>query len=128
MVSILPIFAISLGASLGALLRWCFSQNFNPILATLPLGTLASNLVGGYLVGLTVSWLGAHPEFPPEVRLLLVTGFLGGLTTFSTYSAEVVSLMTDGRYAWALGVALIHLMGSFALTALGMATYRWMAQ
>jgi CrcB protein len=127
MVSINPIFAISLGASLGALLRWCFSQNFNPVFATLPLGTLASNLVGGYLVGLSVSWLGAHPEFPPEARLLIVTGFLGGLTTFSTYSAEVVTLMTNGRYASALGVALVHLVGSFALTALGMATYRWIA-
>jgi CrcB protein len=126
MVNILPIFAISLGASLGALLRWCFSQNFNPVIASLPLGTLTSNLVGGYLIGLSVSWLGAHPEFPPEARLLIVTGFLGGLTTFSSYSAEVVTLMSDGRYAWALACASVHLIGSFALTALGMATYRWM--
>lgn len=126
MASILPIFAISLGATLGALLRWCLSQNFNPVLAGLPLGTLTSNLLGGYLVGLSVAWLGAHPEFPPEARLLIVTGFLGGLTTFSSYSAEVVTLMSDERYAWALACASVHLIGSFALTAAGMATYRWM--
>ena len=125
---LLSILAISLGASLGALLRWQFSLNWNPLLPELPLGTLAANLVGGYLIGLSVAWLGAHSEFPPELRLLLVTGFLGGLTTFSTYSAEVVGLLAAGRYAWALGVALIHLAGSFALTAAGMATYRALAR
>jgi CrcB protein len=124
-MTILPILAISVGASLGALLRWWFSLNFNPVIAHFPLGTLASNLVGGYLVGLSVAWLSAHPEFPPEVRLLVVTGFLGGLTTFSTYSAEVVGLITQGQILWATGVALIHLAGSFALTALGLSTYRW---
>ena len=94
----------------------------------LPLGTLAANLLGGYLVGLSVAWLGAHAELPAEVRLLVVTGFLGGLTTFSTYSAEVVTLLSNERYAWALTCAATHLLGSFALTAAGMITYRTLAR
>ena len=125
---ILAILAVSLGAALGALLRWWLGLTLNALLPSLPPGTLAANLIGGYLIGLSVAWLGAHSEFPPEVRLLVVTGFLGGLTTFSSYSAEVVGLLVNGRYAWALACALVHLLGSFALTALGMATYRALAR
>jgi CrcB protein len=127
-MNVLPILAISLGAALGALLRWSLSLAFNPLLPQLPLGTLAANLLGGYLIGLAVAWLGAHSEFPAEVRLLVVTGFLGGLTTFSTYSAEVVGLLASQRYAWAFACASAHLAGSFLLTAAGMASYRWLAR
>jgi CrcB protein len=127
-MNLLPVIAISLGASLGALLRWVLSLNFNPVYAHIPLGTLAANLLGGYLIGISIAWLGAHAELPVEVRLLIVTGFLGGLTTFSTYSAEVVGLLLSGRYAWALACALLHLIGSFTLTAAGMATYRLLAR
>jgi CrcB protein len=123
-MTLLPILAISIGASIGALLRWAFSTAFNPLFPLLPLGTLCANLLGGYLIGISVAWLGAHSEFPAEVRLLIVTGFLGGLTTFSTYSAEVVGLIASERYAWALACASVHLLGSFALTAAGMASYR----
>ena len=122
--TLLSVIAISAGASLGALLRWLLAVRFNPGWAALPLGTLFANLAGGYLVGLAIGWLGHHPELPPQLRLFVVTGFLGGLTTFSTYSAEVVSHLYEGRYGPALLVAGTHLAGSLVLTALGFATAR----
>ena len=118
------VLAISVGAALGALLRWVFSINFNPMLPDLPLGTLMANLVGGYVIGVAIAWLGQRPDLPPEVRLFLVTGFLGGLTTFSTFSAEVVAQLAAGRVGWALTIGVTHLTGSLLLTALGMATVR----
>jgi CrcB protein len=119
--------AISAGASLGALLRWWLALRLNGVLTGMPLGTLAANLVGGYCIGLAVAWLGAHPEFPPQVRLFVVTGLLGGLTTFSTFSAEVVQQLQTAQFGWALATAAAHLAGSLALTAAGIATFRWLA-
>lgn len=116
--------AISAGASLGALLRWMLGLRLNPLLPAFPLGTLAANLVGGYAIGLVLGWLSQHPELPPQVRLFLVTGLLGGLTTFSTFSAEVFSHLEGGRMGWALLVAGAHLLGSVVLTGLGLATVR----
>ena len=116
--------AISLGATLGALLRWQLSLRLNAVLPALPLGTLAANLVGGYFVGIAMGWLAQHPELPPQARLFIVTGLLGGLTTFSTFSAEVVAHLENGRLGWALAVAVTHLVGSLLLTALGLATVR----
>jgi CrcB protein len=121
---LLSIAAVSAGASLGALLRWFLSLHLNPLLPALPLGTLTANLVGGYAVGVALGWLALHPELPPQARLFIVTGLLGGLTTFSTFSAEVVTHLQDGRLAWALGLAGIHLAGSLVLTWLGLATVR----
>jgi CrcB protein len=118
----LSVAAISAGAALGALLRWVLGLQFNDVLPDFPLGTLAANLLGGYLIGLALGWLGQHPELPPQVRLFLVTGFMGGLTTFSTFSAEVVNHLVHGRHGWAVLVALTHLAGSLALTGLGLAT------
>jgi CrcB protein len=118
------VLAISLGAAIGAVLRWIFSVRFNALVPDLPLGTLMANLLGGYLIGVIVAWLGQRPDLPPEVRLFLVTGFLGGLTTFSTFSAEVVSQIQAGRLGWALTIGVTHLTGSLLLTALGMATVR----
>ena len=118
--------AIAAGASAGALLRWALSLRLNPLLPALPLGTLAANLLGGYCIGLVLAWLSHRPDLPPELRLFLVTGLLGGLTTFSTFSAEVVGQLQDGQPAWALAIAGAHLMGSLALTALGIATVRWL--
>lgn len=115
---------MSAGAALGALLRWALSVRLNSLLPALPLGTLAANLVGGYCVGLALGWLAQHPELPPQVRLFLVTGLLGGLTTFSTFSAEVVAHLEQGRLGWALAIAGAHLAGSLLLTALGLATAR----
>ena len=118
---VLAVFAIFSGAGLGALLRWGLGLRLNPLFPTLPLGTLAANLVGGLLIGFAVAWLGRHPGLPPELRLFAITGFLGGLTTFSTFSAEVVTLFTRGEYGWGLAAAGSHLAGSLVLTAGGMA-------
>jgi len=117
--------AISAGAALGAVLRWLLGIRLNPLLPNFPLGTLAANLLGGYAIGLVLGWLALRPDLPPEVRLFLVTGLLGGLTTFSTFSAEVVGQLASGRMGWALTIALTHLAGSLLLTALGLATVRW---
>jgi fluoride exporter len=122
------ILSISAGASLGALLRWVRAGRFNPLHDSFPLGTLAANLLGGYLIGLAVAYFGERPDLSPEVRLFVVTGFLGGLTTFSTYSAEVVMLMNEARFLPAFTVAAVHLLGSFALTALGIATVHLVRQ
>ena len=97
--------AVGTGAALGAWLRWILGVLFNPVFPTVPLGTLAANLVGGYLIGVCVEWLGLHADLPPEVRLFAVTGFLGGLTTFSTFSSEAVGLLARGQSGWALAQA-----------------------
>ncbi len=120
----LSILAIFFGAGLGALMRAGFNVLTVGLASVIPLGTLLSNLVGGYLIGLAVAYFGNNPNLSPEWRLLVVTGFLGGLTTFSSFSAEVVSFMQRGEFSWALGTALVHLMGSLALTFLGILTYQ----
>jgi CrcB protein len=116
------ILAISLGASLGAVMRWGLSVGMNHWLPTLPLGTLSANLVGGYLIGLAIAVFSDMPQLPPEWRLFVITGFLGGLTTFSTFSAEVVAALQQGRLAWALATVSVHVLGSLALTLAGLAT------
>lgn len=114
--------AISVGASLGAILRWLLANGLNALLPTLPPGTLAANLLGGYLIGVAVAFFAQHPSLPPAWRLFVITGFLGGLTTFSTFSAEVVNNLAAGRTGWALATAAVHLLGSVAMTVLGMGT------
>jgi CrcB protein len=115
----LPIVAVFGGAGLGALLRWWLGSLLNPVFPTVPLGTLAANLIGGLLVGAAGAFFGHHAGVPPEWRLLIITGFLGGLTTFSTFSLEVVTLIVRQEYAWALGTAGAHLAGSLLLTGVG---------
>jgi CrcB protein len=116
--------AIAAGAVLGAWLRWGLSYWLNPKLAHLPLGTLTANLVGGYLIGVAVAVFAAHPAISPVWRLVIVTGFLGSLTTFSTFSAESVALVQGGAYGPALLHAGLHLFGSIAATFAGIATVR----
>ena len=111
---------------MGALLRWLLAGRLNPLFPALPPGTLAANLIGGYLVGIAVAVFANAPQLSPQARLFVVTGFLGGLTTFSTFSAEVVTQLQQGHTAWALATALAHLLGSFALTALGIGTVAWL--
>jgi CrcB protein len=125
-VSALAVFAIFVGAGLGALLRWSLGLRLNPLFPTLPLGTLAANLLGGLLIGLALAWFNRHPGLAPEARLLIVTGFLGGLTTFSTFSAEVADLLLRGQYLWGLGAAAVHLIGSLTMTITGIALIHWL--
>jgi len=100
-------------------------MRLNPLFVPLPLGTLAANLVGGYLIGVALGVFADAPQLSPQARLFIVTGFLGGLTTFSTFSAEVVTQLQHGHTAWALATAFAHMVGSFAMTALGLATVAW---
>ena len=116
------VIAISLGAALGALLRWGLGVGLNHLFPAVPPGTLAANLVGGYLIGLAMALFAQAPDVPPEWRLFVITGFLGGLTTFSTFSAEVVAAMQQGRIGWAAATIGTHVMGSLGLTLLGLAT------
>jgi CrcB protein len=120
------ILAICIGASLGALLRWWLGLVLNGLFPTIPPGTLAANLVGGYLVGLAIAFFGTYAAIAPEWRLLVITGFCGGLTTFSTFSAELVALLQQGRAAWALAAAAAHLAGSLLMTFAGIATMLWL--
>ncbi len=114
----LPVLAICIGASAGALARWGLGLWLTPG-GIIPWGTLAANLIGGYLVGICIAVFQAMPQLDPVWRLLLITGFLGGLTTFSTFSAEVVGFLMAERYVLALGVATAHVVGSLLLTIAG---------
>jgi fluoride exporter len=116
--------AVGIGGAAGAWLRWGLSYWLNPRVPAVPLGTLAANVVGGYLVGIAVALFAAHPALSPFWRLLIITGFLGGLTTFSTFSAENVLLLGTGAWGAALLHAGLHLVGSLVATAAGIATYR----
>ncbi len=119
--------AVGVGAAIGAWLRWGFSVMWNTLNPALPYGTLAANLLGGYLIGLAVGFFDSHPGLPPEWRLLAITGFLGGLTTFSTFSSEALSNLMSGDYGWALLHVASHLGGALLLVALGLWTYRILA-
>lgn len=118
-----PILAISAGSALGALLRWGLGSRLNSIFPLVPPGTLIANLIGGYIVGIAIGYFAQAPEVAPEWRLLIITGFCGGLTTFSTFSAEVVSLLQQGRLAWAMGAVAIHVSGSLVMTLAGLLTW-----
>ena len=123
----LSIIAICIGACVGALSRWQLGLWLNPSSADngiFPWGTLAANLIGGYLIGLCVGVFQNMPQLAPEVRLLCITGFLGALTTFSTFSVEVVSMLQQGRIVLALLTAAVHLLGSLLLTYFGLYTVK----
>ena len=111
--------AVAIGAVLGAWSRLALGLALNKMLPDLPLGTLAANLAGGLMIGAAVAWLGRHPELSPVYRLFFVTGFLGALTTFSTFSAESLELLQRGEFGWALGHSVVHLAGCLAAAAIG---------
>jgi fluoride exporter len=115
--------AVGVGAVLGAWLRWGAGVWLNGLFPALPPGTLLVNLVGGYLVGLAVAYFAQQPHLPPEWRLFIITGFLGGLTTFSTFSAEVVDLLQQGRLGWAAATVSGHVLGSLLMTLAGLASF-----
>ena len=116
------ILAVAIGATLGALLRWQLGTRLNSIFPTIPPGTLAANLIGAYVVGLGIAFFATFSAISPEWRLLVITGFCGGLTTFSTFSAEITTLLQQGRITWALGAVAAHVVGSVAMTFAGIAT------
>jgi CrcB protein len=116
------ILAISLGAALGALLRWQLGSRLNSLFPEIPPGTLAANLVGAYVVGIGIAFFATFSAISPEWRLLVITGFCGGLTTFSTFSVEITTLLQQGRISWALGAVAMHVVGSVAMTFAGIGT------
>ncbi|AIZ32953.1 fluoride efflux transporter CrcB [Pseudomonas parafulva] len=118
------LFVIAIGASLGAWLRWLLGMKLNALFPTIPPGTVVANMVGGYIIGLAIALLATSPSLSPEWRLLIITGFCGGLTTFSTFSAETVALIQEGRLLWALGSISLHVVGSLAMTAAGLLSYQ----
>jgi fluoride exporter len=117
--------AVGVGAALGAWTRWGLGSVLNPLIPTLPLGTLTANLIGGYVIGVAVEFFMHHASVPAEVRLFIVTGFLGSLTTFSTFSAEAVTLLTRQQYAWFGTLVFFHLAGSLVMTLAGIFTVKW---
>ena len=120
-MSFTGLMAIGGGAAAGAWLRWWLGMLLNPVFPTLPLGTLAANLLGGWLMGLVLGFLGHYESLPPEIRLLLTTGFLGGLTTFSTFSAETATLISRQQYGWTAALVSLHVIGSVLMTLFGIA-------
>jgi len=121
-----PILVISLGAALGALLRWVLGTKLNSVFPDIPPGTLAANLIGGYIIGMAVGYFAQAPGIAPEWRLFSITGFCGGLTTFSTFSAEVVTLLQEGRLPMGLGAIASHVLGSLLMTLAGLASWNWL--
>lgn len=122
-VLIRSLLAIALGASLGAILRWILGMTFNALFPTIPPGTWLANMFGGYLMGVALAYFSQHAYLAPEWRLFIITGFLGGLTTFSTFSAEVTTLIQQERILWAGMAISAHVIGSLLMTFLGLATY-----
>jgi CrcB protein len=118
--------AVAVGGALGCLFRWYLAIFLNRYFPAIPPGTLAANLIGCYVIGVAIAFFTTYPTFAPEWRLFITTGFCGGLTTFSTFSAEVVMLMQSGRSIFALGAVGAHLIGSLLLTFAGIATVAWL--
>ena len=116
--------AVGIGAAIGAWLRWALGLGLNALYPAVPPGTLAANLIGGYLIGIAVAYFATNTSVAPEWRLFAITGFLGGLTTFSTFSAESVALLQQAKYVAALAHSGLHLIGSVVATIGGYATWR----
>ena len=122
----LAVLAVAIGGAFGALARWMLSYKLNVYFPAIPPGTLASNIIGGYIIGVAIAFFATRPEVAPEWRLFIITGFCGGLTTFSTFSAEVVMLIQQGELAKMAAAITLHLVGSLAATILGIASWSWL--
>jgi CrcB protein len=120
--------AVGVGAALGAWLRWGLTIFLGQLHSHIQIGTLVANLVGGYLIGLALGFFASYPGLSPEWRLFVITGFLGGLTTFSSFSGEAMVLLQRGHYGWALAHSGVHLLGSIGCCIAGFATWRAIAQ
>lgn len=118
--------AVAIGAAFGALMRWQLGERLNRLFPDIPPGTLAANIIGGYVVGLALATLAQREDLPPEWRLLIITGFCGGLTTFSTFSSEIVGLLQQGRFGMAAGGVALHVASSLLATCAGIATWQWL--
>jgi fluoride exporter len=118
----LSFIAVGIGGGLGSLLRWALGLRLNAIFPNLPLGTFAANVIAGYIIGVAVAFFARYPNVSVEWRLFIITGLMGGLSTFSTFSAEVVAHLQQGRLGWAFGEIAIHVGASLLMTALGIAT------
>jgi len=116
--------AVGIGGALGCWLRWVLGIAFNPLFPNMLMGTLAANLTGGYLIGVAIEYFTHHDSLPPELRLFVIVGFLGGLTTFSSFSVEAVELLADNQLGWAFVMVASHLLGSLAMTWLGILSMR----
>ena len=116
-----PLFAVMIGGSAGCVLRWLFAVRFNALFPNLPPGTLLVNLIGGLIIGAAMAWFVRHPEIDPAWKLLVVTGLCGGLTTFSSFTAELMGLLQSGKYLWAMVSALVHVTGSLLMAFAGFA-------
>ncbi len=119
-----PVIAISAGAACGALLRWALGLKLQAVWAAIPCGTLVANLLAGYIIGLAAAYFAAHPGLSPQWKLLVITGFCGGLSTFSTFSMEVVTLLQRQQFGWAAGTIALHVLGSVLMTFAGLATWQ----
>lgn len=123
-MSLASLLAVLIGGAVGSALRWVVGLWLNPLFPTLPLGTLAANLVGGLIIGSAIGVFDQFQSLPPEMRLFVITGFCGGLTTFSTFSAETVTLLLRQQYAWTFAIISVHLLGSLAMTLAGIGAVR----
>lgn len=122
------ILAVAIGGAIGSLFRWVLGLLLNGLFPDLPLGTLAANVIAGYIIGVAIAFFARFPQIPPEWRLFVTTGLMGGLSTFSTFSAEVVGDIQQSRYGWAAGEVALHLSGSLMMTMLGIATVSLIAR
>lgn len=127
-MTLYALLAIAGGAATGAWMRWGLGLWLNPMFPQLPLGTLAANMLGGYLIGLAIAFFDLHQGLAPEWRLFLITGMLGALTTFSTFSAETVTLLMRGQYGWGAAIIAAHLTGSLLMTVFGIYTMKLLHQ
>lgn len=123
-MDLISLLAVGFGAFFGAVLRWALGLLLNPLFPTLPLGTLSANLLGGLLMGIAMGVFAQYGALSPATRLFIGTGFLGGLTTFSTFSNETITLLLRQQYAWMVAIVSAHLLGTLAMTVAGLSLVR----